>query len=176
MSEKQELETNPVTNGYEKVNTELISSSQSKNDDRLEKSDIRGDRMNIALLLILYFLQGIPLGLCATIPILLQNRGANYQQLAKFSFVFYPFSMKLLWAPIVDAVFWSRVGRRKSWLVPAQYVIGIFMLIASTQVNDWLGNVKQHIEPNIPMLTVIFFGMTFLAATQGVYQKLISMF
>lgn len=174
MGEKQEFQTNPVTNGYEKVNTEPISSGQLEHDDILEKSDIRGDRMNIALLLILYFLQGIPLGLCATIPILLQNRGASYQQLAKFSFVFYPFSMKLLWAPIVDAVFWLRVGRRKSWLVPAQYVIGIFLLIASTRVNDWLGNVNQQIEPNIPMLTAIFFGMTFLAATQGVYQNLIS--
>ena len=30
----------------------------------------------------------------------------------------------MLWAPIVDSVFWPKFGRRKSWLVPSQYLIG----------------------------------------------------
>lgn len=45
-----------------------------------EPSDLRGDERNIAILFFLYLLQGIPLGLCGSIPILLQNRGVSYRQ------------------------------------------------------------------------------------------------
>ena len=45
-------------------------------------------------------LQGIPLGLAAAIPLILTNRNVSYKQQAEFSFAFWPFSVKLLWAPI----------------------------------------------------------------------------
>lgn len=49
-------------------------------EEKHEQSDLRGDRGNIAILFFLYLLQGIPLGLTAAIPMLLQNRGASYKQ------------------------------------------------------------------------------------------------
>ena len=131
-----------------------------------EPSNINGDRANIAILFFLYLLQGIPLGLTAAIPMLLQNRGASYKQQAEFSFAQWPFSLKLLWAPIVDAWYCSTFGRRKSWLIPTQYLIGIFMLFLSAHVNRWLGS--EDSSPNIPFLTVIFFLMNFLGATQDI--------
>ncbi|KAB0800755.1 hypothetical protein PPYR_06494 [Photinus pyralis] len=129
------------------------------------KANIKGDETNIALLLFLYTLQGIPLGLSAAIPMILQNRGVTYKEQAEFSFVNWPFSVKLLWAPIVDCMFSSRIGRRKSWLIPTQYLIGGFMLLLSSQVNRWLGD-DGH--PNIGILTLLFFALNFLAATQDV--------
>lgn len=45
-----------------------------------EHSDLRGDEKNIAILLFLYMLQGIPLGLCGSIPMLLQKRDVSYRQ------------------------------------------------------------------------------------------------
>ena len=86
--------------------------------------DLQGDKLNILLLFFLYTLQGLPIGLSEAIPIELQNRNVDYKEQAKFNFVFYPFSMKLIWAPIVDSCFLARFGRRKSWLVPAQCGIG----------------------------------------------------
>lgn len=56
-------------------------------DERHEQSDLRGDRGNIAILFFLYLLQGIPLGLTAAIPMLLQNRGASYKQQVSESFI-----------------------------------------------------------------------------------------
>lgn len=76
----------------------------------------RGEGRNIALLFFLYLLQGIPLGLIASIPLILQNRHVSYKEQAEFSLAFWPFSMKLLWAPIVDSVYSSRMGKRKSWV------------------------------------------------------------
>ncbi|KAG7188580.1 hypothetical protein KM043_008210 [Ampulex compressa] len=132
----------------------------------IEHSDIRGDEKNIAILLFLYLLQGIPLGLCGSIPMLLQNRGVSYRQQAEFSFVQWPFSLKLFWAPIVDSVFSKRFGRRKTWLIPTQYLMGMFMLLLSSHVDQWLGTEQEN--PNIAMLTILFFALNVLAATQDI--------
>ena len=76
----------------------------------------RGEGKNIAILFFLYLLQGIPLGLSASIPLLLQNRQVSYKEQAEFSFVYWPFSIKLLWAPIVDSLYSAKMGRRKTWV------------------------------------------------------------
>ncbi|XP_047991733.1 acetyl-coenzyme A transporter 1 [Leguminivora glycinivorella] len=130
------------------------------------QSNIKGDELNIAVLLFLYTLQGIPLGLAGAVPMLLQNRGITYTQQAEFSFVNWPFSVKLLWAPIVDALFWPKFGRRKTWLVPVQYLIGIVMIIMSSSITDWLGSDDK--APNMMLLTVTFLFLNFLAATQDI--------
>uniref|UniRef100_A0A1L8DEM0 Putative acetyl-coa transporter n=1 Tax=Nyssomyia neivai TaxID=330878 RepID=A0A1L8DEM0_9DIPT len=135
-------------------------------EEKMEMSDLRGDKLNIAILFFLYLLQGIPIGLTSAIPMLLQNRGATYKQQAEFSFAYWPFSLKLLWAPIVDSLYWNAFGRRKSWLIPTQYLIGLFMLILSQHVTQWLGG-GGH-APSVQVLTVIFFALNFLAATQDI--------
>ncbi|XP_068633177.1 acetyl-coenzyme A transporter 1 [Battus philenor] len=129
-------------------------------------SNIKGDEINIAVLLFLYTLQGIPLGLAGAIPMLLQNRGITYTQQAEFSFVNWPFSVKLLWAPIVDALFWPKFGRRKTWLVPVQYLIGIVMILMSYSITEWLGSDEQ--APSMMILTISFLLLNFLAATQDI--------
>lgn len=74
--------------------------------------------------------------------------------------------MKLVWAPLVDAIYSTRIGRRKTWLIPTQYLIGLFMLLLSHYVNQWLGD--NGSDPNIGILTVLFFSLNFLAATQDI--------
>ncbi|RCN27726.1 hypothetical protein ANCCAN_26538 [Ancylostoma caninum] len=103
------------------------------------RETLRGDISSICLLLFLYLLQGVPLGLIGAIPLLLQGRNVSYGQQAIFSFAYWPFSMKLLWAPVVDSVYWKRIGRRKSWMVPCQYLIGMFMLLLSFRVPYVMG-------------------------------------
>lgn len=107
------------------------------NSNDVENMDIKipsTDRSSIAILLFLYVLQGIPLGLAGSIPLILAKK-VGYKQQAMFSFVYWPYSVKLLWAPIVDAAYISKIGRRKTWLVPVQYLIGIFMLVLSKVFN-----------------------------------------
>lgn len=132
------------------------------------------DRYNYALLIILYTLQGIPMGLSASIPFLIQQKvkmmttmaaaasasggGASaagaaaamgsaaahsaklsYNANAIFALCSWPFSLKLLWAPIVDSIFLKRFGRRKSWLVPVQTLAGLVMVFGSNFVEQQLG-------------------------------------
>ncbi|XP_073930031.1 acetyl-coenzyme A transporter 1 isoform X2 [Castor canadensis] len=127
----------------------------------------RAELSSILLLLFLYVLQGIPLGLAGSIPLILQSKNVSYTDQAFFSFVFWPFSLKLLWAPLVDAVYFKNFGRRKSWLVPTQYVLGFFMIYLSTQVDRLLGNTDGR-TPDVVALTVTFFLFEFLAATQDI--------
>ena len=56
---------------------------------------IRRDLPQIVFLLLLYFLQGVPLGLSASIPLLLQKYGVSYTQQAVFTIAYYPFSFKV---------------------------------------------------------------------------------
>merc|ERR1712018_731556 len=114
-------------------------------------------------LLFLYVLQGIPLGLPAAIPLILTNKNVSYKQQAEFSFAYWPFSVKLLWAPIVDSLYVASFGRRKTWLVPVQYLIGITMFALSLKVDDYLGE-----QPDVTTLTAMFFFLNFLAATQDI--------
>ncbi|CAL8125309.1 unnamed protein product [Orchesella dallaii] len=125
-------------------------------------SSIWKDLPNLSLLLLLYILQGIPLGLIASIPMILQNRNYHYSDQAKFSFAYWPFSLKLLWAPIVDSLYVSKFGRRKTWLVPMQYLLGIFMICLSFSVNNLIDN------GGIYKITGVFFALNFLAATQDI--------
>ena len=124
------------------------------------------DKYNIAILLLLYMLQGVPLGLSASVPMILQAKMIGYRQQAMFSLVTWPFSIKLLWAPVVDAVYSRSFGRRKSWLVPTQYTLGLTMILLSYVVDDLMGE-GSH-PPSVFLLTVVFFFLHFLAATQDI--------
>lgn len=63
----------------------------------------------------------------------------------------------------MDSVYSRSFGRRKSWIVPIQFIIGSFML--------WIGRDAEALlasaEKDITRLTVIFVLMIFFAATQG---------
>ena len=50
-----------------------------------------------------------------SVALQLGARKQPYADQATFSFAVWPFSLKLLWAPLVDALYWRRLGRRKSW-------------------------------------------------------------
>ena len=155
------------------------------------------DLKNILFLMFLYLLQGVPLGLTGSLPFIMSSRNVSYKDQGTFSFAFWPFSLKLLWAPIVDTFYLKRFGRRKSWLVPMQYLIGLFLILFSNYVHLLLegpnapithfdsaqvvtsGQAQSMVTTPTPlsnaatasdiyMLTFIFFMFTFMAATQDI--------
>lgn len=123
---------------------------------------IRRDLPHILFLLLLYFLQGVPLGLSASIPLLLQKYGVSYTQQAVFTIAYYPFSFKFIWSGLVDSVYVKRIGRRKSWLFPVQVCIGLFLLFLSLGVEQYLE------EKRVLPLASCFFILNFLVATQDI--------
>ena len=127
------------------------------------REQLRGDWWNVWLLLLLYTLQGIPMGLASTVPLILSMKGVSYTNQAMFSLTVWPYSIKLLWAPIVDSVYSPSFGRRKSWLVPVQLAVGVIMVVLGYHVDDLLDG-----EPDVFALTAYFFVLYFLVATQDI--------
>ena len=131
------------------------------------------DKAAMLLLVALYTLQGIPIGLAfGTMPFLLKAH-MSYTDIGMFMLCTYPYSLKLLWSPIVDSIFvgeWrvpgtSKVlslGRRKSWIVPIQLAIGCVLLFLARHAKDIVE------APKVYSVTALFFALIFLAATQDI--------
>jgi PAT family acetyl-CoA transporter-like MFS transporter 1 len=89
-------------------------------------------------LVLLYTLQGVPLGLSfGSIPYLLKSK-LTYSDIALFSLSSYPYSLKLLWSPIVDSLYIRSFGRRKSWIVPIQAIAGLTLIIMGLNIDEFL--------------------------------------
>jgi MFS transporter, PAT family, solute carrier family 33 (acetyl-CoA transportor), member 1 len=214
---------NPVGGGSS-VENESNSRSNNHDTDRRDEAPEQDDRYNYALLIVLYTLQGIPMGLSASIPFLIQQKvrmitamaasaaegssatGAaaahaaklSYHANAIFALCSWPFSLKMLWAPIVDSMYFKRFGRRKSWLVPVQALSGLVMVFGAGFVEQQLGlgslsaateRTSRDLRPhrrilaaatetlasqgegaliNVRGITTFFFLLYFLMATQDI--------
>ena len=166
----------------------------NNDDDAAVAANEPKDTWNYALLVTLYTLQGIPMGLSASIPFLIQQKvrsslsdaatGAgsaaaanklSYNANAIFALCSWPFSLKLLWAPIVDSCFLRSFGRRKSWLVPMQAIAGLLMVAGADFVERQLGlgyhgttTSGASSSINVKGVTGFFFALYFLMATQDI--------
>jgi MFS transporter, PAT family, solute carrier family 33 (acetyl-CoA transportor), member 1 len=126
------------------------------------------DKKNFLLLVLLYFLQGIPMGLASgSVPFLLKPH-VSYSQVGVFSLASYPYSLKLLWSPIVDAVWSPNVGRRKSWILPIQTLSGLGMLWLGGSVEQMMKAAESQDGSGIWGFTWWWFSLVFMCATQDI--------
>ncbi|MAQ13684.1 MAG: MFS transporter [Sandaracinus sp.] len=107
-------------------------------------------------LLALYFVQGLPFGFQASaLPIYLRDQGVSLRAIGWASMLALPWLAKVLWAPVVDAVWSPRVGRRRSWILPMQiHLAGTCLALALTQ--------------SLTPLLVLVFAANLFAATMDV--------
>lgn len=96
----------------------------------------------VIAILLLGFSSGVPLALTAgTLAIWMTEVGVDLTTIGLFAVVATPYSLKFLWAPIIDRVplpwLTRRFGRRRGWLLLTQFgLIGaIFMLGGSDPVS-----------------------------------------
>lgn len=121
------------------------------------------DRHSLVLLIALYAAQGLPMGLAfGAIPFLLKEKGASYGDIAWFSFVGLPYSVKLLIAPIVDSFYHRQFGRRKSWIIPIQLTLSIVTLTFASSIHHWVA------QRDVSKLMPIFLTIVALTATQDI--------
>jgi hypothetical protein len=122
------------------------------------------DWPDLILLTFLYMLQGVPFGLSRSI-ILLLSSSLSYTQLGFLSIVGYPYSLKLLWSPIVDSVFVHWAGRRKSWIVPAQmFMAASFYYLGTSLIPTLL----EDPAGNLTTFVAVFFCVILASATQDI--------
>ena len=79
--------------------------------------------------------------------------------------IYFLIIVKLLWAPIVDSIYFKKFGRRKTWLIPVQFLIGILMFSTANIAQKLID--QGQTKTDIIFLTLIFLIFNTLAATQG---------
>ncbi|CDK25942.1 unnamed protein product [Kuraishia capsulata CBS 1993] len=141
-------------------------SSSSQMDKHVKSSNLpRIDRPRFMLLVLLYLLQGVPVGLgFGSVPFLLKSGQLSYSQVGIFTLASYPYSLKLLWAPVVDSFYSKRLGRRRSWIIPVQLLSSIVLITIGSKIDFLL----EDLFANLQKLTVVFFLLILLCATQDI--------
>src|SRR5882672_11309484 len=92
----------------------------------------------VLIVLLLGFSSGLPLALSgSTLLVWMRESGVDLGTIGLFALVGTPYTLKFLWAPLVDALhvpFFTRAfGRRRGWLVFSQLLlIGSILLLALT--------------------------------------------
>jgi hypothetical protein len=89
----------------------------------------------------LYFYQGLILGFfLGALPEILANQGFSAEGRALLVFSALPFSLKFIWAPLSDTYYWRAFGKRKSYIVPAQYLASFILFIASFFIDNLIAD------------------------------------
>ncbi|MCP3138748.1 MFS transporter [Pyxidicoccus xibeiensis] len=113
----------------------------------------------LALLCMLYFVQGLPFGFQATaLPVYLREQGVSLTVIGFASVLWLPWGLKALWAPAVDRYGSARMGRRRSWILPMQAGLAATCAAASLVTAPEL----------LPVLLGLIFLMNLFAATQDI--------
>ena len=78
----------------------------------------------------LYFSQGLPYGFFVqALPVLLRKQGFSLEQIGLSSLLALPWGFKFLWSPAVDRYSSRAFGHRKSWIIPAQLLSVLTLLV-----------------------------------------------
>lgn len=85
-------------------------------------------RPRVLIILLLGFSAGLPLALSGeTLRVWMADRGVDLGTIGLLGLAGLPYTLKFLWAPVVDAwhvpVLSRRLGRRRGWLVASQLVL-----------------------------------------------------
>src|SRR5205085_5955929 len=92
----------------------------------------------VLIVLLLGFSSGLPLALSgSTLLVWMRESGVDLGPIGLFALVGTPYTLKFIWAPLVDALhvpfFTKAFGRRRGWLVFSQLLlIGAILLLALT--------------------------------------------
>ncbi|XP_050523115.1 acetyl-coenzyme A transporter 1-like isoform X2 [Daktulosphaira vitifoliae] len=79
--------------------------------------------------------------------------------------VYWPYSMKLLLAPLFDATLSKRIGKRKMWIVPVQTLIGVILICIGYKIQSWLTDGQT---PQVNMITTMFILLITLSSIQEI--------
>ena len=117
--------------------------------------------LRVTTLCILYFAQGFPWGFMLTALLsFLASKGLTLAESGQLTAMAYlPWTFKLFWGPIIDSFTYRAMGRRRPWILFAQFGMAL-TLIAMV----WMGDLSS----NIGLLGWMFFFHNCFASLQDV--------
>ncbi len=99
----------------------------------------------VLIVILLGFSSGLPLALSgATLAIWMTESGVNLRTIGLYALVGLPYTLKFLWAPLVDAldipILSRALGRRRGWLVFSQLLLAaaiVFLALQNPAASLW---------------------------------------
>ena len=89
------------------------------------KGSVLTTRTKYFVVALLYFSEGLPFGLINNLlSVYFRVKGISLEEIGLLSLLGLAWSLKILWAPLVD-----RFGRRYFWILPAQLLLALFSAI-----------------------------------------------
>ncbi|QIG80333.1 AmpG family muropeptide MFS transporter [Stakelama tenebrarum] len=89
----------------------------------------------IGVMLAFGFAAGLPYALLlGTLYAWLSDAQVDLETMGVFSLIGLAYAFKFLWSPVIDRTAipgLERLGRRKSWLIPAQFLLGMILIVLS---------------------------------------------
>jgi MFS transporter, PAT family, beta-lactamase induction signal transducer AmpG len=115
----------------------------------------------IALMLPLGFASGLPLALTSgTLQAWLTVAGIDLKTIGIFTLVGLPYSLKFLWAPVIDRIALPWLGRRRGWMLLTQIAVAAglaLMGLAGTESGpQWLGIIAITVAFLSASLDIVF--------------------
>lgn len=116
------------------------------------------------LLLTLYVCQGLPTGVFTqALPAILRRYDVPLTVIGLSGLLALPWALKFLWAPFVEVHFLSRIGQRRSWILPMQ-LAALVMLVAMAFFDP----LSLATTAGVARFFLLMFLVNLFAATQDI--------
>lgn len=123
----------------------------------MQKSIFINDRL--LSMFLLGFCSGLPLALTnSTLQAWFSDAGINLITIGAITLIGIPYTIKFLWAPIMDALNIPKVGKRKGWILITQAFVGVSLLLLAV------------LEPTTEagLMGMVALSIAFFAASQDI--------
>ena len=115
----------------------------------------------IGIMLPLGFASGLPLALTSgTLQAWLAVAGVDLKTIGIFTLVGLPYTLKFLWAPVMDRVVPPWLGRRRGWMLIAQIAVAVGLAVMGLTGPgvrpEWLGAVALTVAFMSASLDIVF--------------------
>ena len=120
------------------------------------------------ILFSLYWAQGLPVGFMThALPVILRAEGVSLAHIGGFGLLMLPWSIKILWAPLIDRYGSLKQGHYRSWIIPTQILTIITLVILAFLPIQSLNQPLYLFIFFIVLMSMNIFGATQDIATDG---------
>ena len=74
-----------------------------------------------------------------------------------------PFSFKIITAPLLESYYFESIGKRKTWIIPLQLILGGLIFTLSFSIDEFM-DFPLMLKPNVNVLAAAGFIIIFLVS------------
>ena len=112
----------------------------------------------ISTLCALYLAQGIPWGfMTITLANYMSSNGLSTAEVGELTAItLLPWTFKIIWAPVIDSLQFRSMGKRRPWILLAQFMMTL-SLIGIIVIEPYLAGENMDMKTSFEYLLIIFF-------------------